>query len=333
MSKKDPTVYDVAKEAGVSITTVSRVLNSPSLVRASTRTRVLDAIDKLGFVPKADARERARKQLGRIGILTPFFTFPSFVQRMRGIAESLADKPYELVIYPVDSLARLDGYLSMLPITRRLDGLIVITLPVSDTAAQRLIDNELKTILVEFHHPSFSSIEIDDTAGGKLAAEYLLAKGHQRFAFMGSGELPEYTLRPEEKRLDGFRQALNAHGIVLPEEYICKFPVQASGQPCDLANLFSLPDPPTALFAATDDLAIRALRFAHEHNINIPNDLAIVGFDDIDMAEYIGLTTVKQSLDDSGKMAVELLLGRLENPNRPIQHVKIQLEIVERQTA
>jgi LacI family transcriptional regulator len=333
MALKDPTVYDVAREAGVSITTVSRVLNSPSLVRESTRTRVLDAIDKLGFVPKADARERARKQLGRIGILTPFFTFPSFVQRMRGIAEYLADKPYELVIYPVDSFARLDGYLSMLPITRRLDGLIVITLPVSDTAAQRLIENGLQTILVEYHHPSFSSIEIDDVAGGKLAAEYLLSKGHTRCAFLESGELPEYTLRPEDRRLTGFRQALADAGIPLPDEYICKLPILSAGQDCDLTALFNQPDPPTALFAATDDLAIRALRFAREHGINIPNDLAIIGFDDIDMAEYIGLTTVKQSLDDSGKMAVELLLGRLENPNRPIQHVKIQLEVVERQTA
>ena len=90
--------------------------------------------------------------------------------------------------------------------------------------------------------------------------------------------------------------------------------------------------PPTAIFAATDDLAIRVLRFAREQGIKIPNDLAILGFDDIDMAEHIGLTTIKQSLDAAGKMAVELLLGHLANPSRPLQHVKLQLKVIERQT-
>src|SRR3989304_4095011 len=107
-STRSPTVYDVAKKAGVSIATVSRVLNSPEIVQEGTRLKVLSAIDQLGFVPKADATARARKLVGRIGILTPFFTFPSLIQRMRGIATALANTPFELVIYPVDSLNRLD---------------------------------------------------------------------------------------------------------------------------------------------------------------------------------------------------------------------------------
>jgi DNA-binding LacI/PurR family transcriptional regulator len=137
---------------------VSRALNSPGQVSEETRTRVLAVIDQLGFYPKA----ASQKKIGRIGVITPFFTFPSFVQRMRGVAEGLADTAFELIIYPVDTLKRLDGYLSTLSILRRLDGLVVISLPVSEVAAQRLVANRVETVLIEYYHPSLNSIQIDD---------------------------------------------------------------------------------------------------------------------------------------------------------------------------
>src|SRR5512136_2622493 len=139
------TVYQVAEKAGVSITTVSRALNSPEKVSQATRTRVLAAVDSLGFVPKAEAAARARKDHGRIGVLAPFFTLPSFVERLRGVANALDDSPYELAIYNVDSSARRDGYLASLPLTRRLDGLIIMALPFDKTAAERLLNHQLET--------------------------------------------------------------------------------------------------------------------------------------------------------------------------------------------
>src|SRR3712207_651848 len=105
------TIYDVAAKVGVSISTVSRVLNTPEQVNTRTRQRVLAAIDELGFVPKADATARARKGTCRIGVLAPFITYPSFVQRLHGVATALNDSPYELVIYNIDSLARRDALL------------------------------------------------------------------------------------------------------------------------------------------------------------------------------------------------------------------------------
>src|SRR6476660_9223103 len=137
---KKPTIYDVAKHAGVSITTVSRMLNTPEKVNTDTREKVLAAIDALDFVPKAEARARAMQQTGRIGVITPFFTAPSFIQRLRGIAETLSPQNYELVIYTVDSINHLQGYLSSLPLTSNLDGLIVLSLQVGDTEVRRLID-------------------------------------------------------------------------------------------------------------------------------------------------------------------------------------------------
>src|SRR5690349_24330439 len=140
-SKRTPTIYDVAAQAGVSISTISRVLNAPDKVNPQTRKRIMDAIDKLGFVPTAEARARALQGTGRIGVLTPFFTAPSFVQRLRGTASALSKANYELVIYPVDTMEHLRGYLSSIPLMGTVDGLIIMSLFVGDKDAQRLNDS------------------------------------------------------------------------------------------------------------------------------------------------------------------------------------------------
>jgi LacI family transcriptional regulator len=127
---KDITIYEVAAHAGVSIATVSRVLNSPLIVSSKTRQKVQEAIEILNFEPNADAAARARSEYKRIGVIAPFFTEPSFSLRLKGIAGALLDTDYELITYSVNSQKQLDGYLSMLPMSKRLDGLIILSLPI-----------------------------------------------------------------------------------------------------------------------------------------------------------------------------------------------------------
>lgn len=327
------TVYDVARKAGVSIATVSRVLNSPERVREATRVRVLQAIDELGFIPRAEAVARARKGVGRVGVITPFFTYPSFVQRMRGISAELAGGPYEMIIYPVDSLDRLNGYLAMLPVTRRVDGVVLLSLPLPELAACRLVDSNLETVLVEHRREGFSSVEIDDRAGGALAAEFLAGKGYRRIAYLSPAGLPDYSINPEIKRLEGFHQSLRRSGLNLPEAYIERSSLAMDDVRAAIRRLMAQPHPPEALFAANDDLAVRVLRALREQSLQVPGDLAVIGFDDIDMAEMFGLTTINQSLDESGRMAAELLKARLADPQRPAQNIELQLRVVARHTA
>ena len=174
--KPSPTIYDVAAAARVSISTVSRVLNNPEKVNDATRNAVLEAINKLGFVPKADARARALKEFRRIGVLTPFFTAPSFVQRLRGVASALQSTSYELVIFAVDSLSALNSYLETLPLTGNLDGLIVLSLQFKSHYAHQLVDHGLETLLIEYPHRSLSSVEIDDVAGDEWRPNSCLKK-------------------------------------------------------------------------------------------------------------------------------------------------------------
>jgi LacI family transcriptional regulator, galactose operon repressor len=328
-----PTVYDVAHQARVSIATVSRVLNSPEQVRPETRQKVLEAIDQLGFTPLFEASERARRSYLRIGILTPFFTYPSFVQRMRGIAQALSETTSELVIYPVNSRKRLESYLTVLPISRRLDGLILLSLDLQPADFKRLESHPLEAVLVESSHPRLTSIEIDDFAGGSLAAEHLLSRGHRCCAFIGTGALPDYAIQPEEARLAGFHHTLEANGLALTPDLIRVCPLQCRDIRPVLRQLIDLPQPPTAIFTGSDQAAIGLLGAARHLGVKVPDDLAVIGFDDIDMAEPVGLTTINQSLEESGQISAELLLARLDDPSRPAQTVRIQLELIVRETA
>ena len=142
-------------------------------------------LTKLGFVPRAEARAHALQNTNRIGVLTPFFTAPSFVQRFRGVASALSKANYELVIYPVDSMDHLQGYISSIPLMRNIDGLIIMSLSVGDQDAQRLSSNGMETVLIEYSHPQLNSIVINDEHGGQLAAEHLINKGHKTFCISG----------------------------------------------------------------------------------------------------------------------------------------------------
>jgi DNA-binding LacI/PurR family transcriptional regulator len=327
------TVYDVAAKAEVSISTVSRVLNTPDKVNDATRVRVLAAIDSLGFVPKAEAAARARKGSGRIGVLAPFFTLPSFVERLRGVANAVAGSSYELAIYSVDSSSHRDGYLASLPLTRRVDGLIVMALPFDESAARRLVAHDLAAVLIEFSQEPFSSIRIDDRAGGRLAAQYLLEKGHRRFAFVGDVDLPDYAIHTSDWRLEGFCQALGEAGVSLPQSCIRLAPHGLENARRSTHHLLGLPDPPTAIFAASDYQAMGVLKAARERGLAVPRELAVVGFDDLEIADYFGLTTIRQPLQESGRIAVEILLARLADPKRPPQRIRLPLTLIPRETA
>jgi DNA-binding LacI/PurR family transcriptional regulator len=327
-----PTIYDVATLSGLSIATVSRVLNSPERVSFDARKKVVAAIDELGFVPKAEARARALQNMHRIGVLTPFLTAPSFVQRLRGIGTALAQSNHELIIFSVDSLLRLQGYLTTLPLQGNLEGLIVMSLPIDKPSAQRLVQHGPNTVSIEYRQDGISSIEIDDCIGGKLAAQYLISKGHQRCAFIGDIDPPDYAIRPVIRRLEGFRQGLYEAGSNLPVEYIRSSPYGQELTQQAVLELLNLPEPPTAIFAAADIQATVALKVARDMGLHVPGDLAVLGFDDLDLADYIGLTTIRQPLDDTGRIAAELLLSIVADSNRPVQHIQLPLNIVERDT-
>lgn len=328
-----PTIYDVARAAAVSISTVSRVINASPNVSEVTRNRVQEAIDRLDFVPKAEARARAIRSFQRIGVITPFFTEPAFVQRLRGVAAGLMTTKYELTIYTVESIEHLNHYLATLPVTGHLQGLILLSLRVDDDSAEKIKRNDLETVLIEFPRQDFNTVEIDNAAGGEMAAEFLIRKGHQRLGFIGdTSDLGEFAILPIVLRLRGFRKGLADHGFDLPPDLFCTSLYDVKDAAMKIEPMLTSPNPPTAIFAATDLQALGVMNKARQLGYRIPEDLTILGFDDIDIADYVGLSTIRQQLDESGRLAVEILLSRIKDPDRPLRHVRIPLTIVERET-
>jgi LacI family transcriptional regulator len=251
---------------------------------------------------------------------------------MRGIAGAIASSRYELIVYTVQSSEQLEEYLTTLPISHRVDGLIIMSLPLRPDAAAALTRSGLPTVCIEYSRREFNAVEIDNEAGGRLAGDYLIGLGRKRLAIVGEIGEPDYALHPSMGRLNGFRNAVADAGIGLPEAYVRLQPFKMGAVAKVAHGLLALAEPPDAIFATSDVQAISVLKALRSAGVAVPAEVAVLGFDNIDAADYVGLTTVDQSLDDSGRIALELLLAGMADSSRPVRHVRLQLQIVERET-
>jgi DNA-binding LacI/PurR family transcriptional regulator len=316
------TIYDVAERAGVSISTVSLALNAPDRVRETTLSRIMDAVDQLGFRPTAEAVSRARRGVRRIAVLAPFSSYPSFARRLNGVLRAATRERFEVVLYDQESAAT--SRLVSLPLTGRVDGLIVMSLPFADDVAQRLAEQRLPTVLVDNARAGFSSVTTDDAAGGRLVAELFIRRGHERFGFLGHAQRTHDYLSQSQARLDGFRAALPAP----PQTRLVEHTFEAAR--AGAHALLCASQRPTAIFAHDDLLASGVLRAARDLGLAVPTELAVVGFDDAEIAEPLGLTSVRQPLEESGEIATQILLDQLKDSRRSPRHTTLALTLVER---
>jgi LacI family transcriptional regulator len=316
----------------VSISTVSRFLNTPGKVNAETARRIQSSMNQLDYVPHGHVGSRVHRNLRRIGVLSPFFTAPSFVQRMQGMSEVFRLAECEMVVCAVDSPEQLSLCLRSVSFLRRFDGLIVISMHIAEEDARRLVGLGLPAVVIESPNPLFSCVDADNVLGGRLAAQCFLAKGYLPCAFLGEKPPPPYSFQPSATRLEGFRQALETAGHVLTPGFV-RMGKLAVDDACRMAGeLLDLPTPPRAIFAMSDLMAIGVLKAARMREIAVPRSLAVLGFDDIEAADYMGLSTVSQSLLESGRVAARLLIDHIQDGERPLQRVHLEVRLIERET-
>ena len=302
------TINDVAARAGVGVGTVSRVLNGRSNVRPVTRAKVLDAIEALKYRPSSVARNLSLRRTHVIGVVVPFFTSPSAVERVRGVASVLASSPYDLMLFDIESADRREHAFELFDRGDRSDGLLLMSIVPPEDEVERLRSVKLPCVLVDAPHPAFPSVVIDDVRGGELATRHLIELGHERIAFMGDKPRDPYRFTSSRDRTHGYERALAAAGIEPPAEYL-REGTQVDHMARSIAiDLLRLPHRPTAIFAASDQQALGVLEAARILGIRVPEDLSVVGFDDVEVASYVGLTTVRQPLFESGRRGAELLL-------------------------
>jgi DNA-binding LacI/PurR family transcriptional regulator len=329
------TIADVATRAGVGVATVSRVLNGHSNVRSTTRERVLEAIEALNYRPSPLARNLSLRRTHVIGVVVPFFTSPSAVERVRGVATALARSPYDLMLFDIESEDRREHAFQLFDRGDRSDGLLIISLIPPDQEVERLHSARLPVVLIDAPHPAFASIVVDDVNGGELATTHLVELGHRRIAFLGDKSPDPFRFASSRDRTRGYERALTRAGIELRPELVREGTQSHHVARSTAIDLLRLPERPTAVFAASDTQALGVLEAARILGLRVPEELSVVGFDDIDIAAYVGLTTVRQPLFESGRRGGELLLQMLAGAGQQLgaEHAELlPLELVIRST-
>lgn len=327
------TIRDVAKKAGVGIGTVSRVLNHNPAVSEATRLKVLAAIEELEFTPSPIARRLSLGRTMTVAVIAPFFVRPSYVERARGLDMVFAESEYDFILYNVETTARRDHYFRELARSDKVDGLLIMSLSPTDSTVETFKSAAIPTVLVDASHPRLSQILVNDVEGGYNATKHLIDLGHRKIAFI-SDHMHEnpFNFQPVLDRYKGYRQALADANIPFRPEYHRQGELSRRVAKKLATDLLTLPDRPTAIFAYSDTQAFGILRAAEELNIAVPEELSIIGYDDIELAEYLHLTTIRQELFQSGFQGAKLLLNEINNPTAEPQKIILPTELIQRKT-
>jgi DNA-binding LacI/PurR family transcriptional regulator len=325
------TIRDVAKFAGVGVGTVSRVLNDSTSVSEATRQKVLDAIETLNFTPNLAARRLSRGKSMTLGVIVPFFTNPSAVKRLQGVVSIVAASDYDLVLFDVEKVEERDTFFGNVVRRKMADGFLIISFSPHDQDVTRFVEANLPVVLIDAFHPTLPRVVVDNVAGGYLATKHLIGLGHRHIGFI-SDFLDSPFNTPVRDRYAGHLQALTEANIPFNEAYHCQA-VHGRQEAKALAlRLLAMDKPPTAVFAYSDTQAIGVLDAAQELSLRIPEDLSIIGFDNIEAAEFLGLTTIRQSLFDSGVKGAKLLLEQMRIESVPPKEVLLPIELIIRNT-
>lgn len=326
------TLEDIAKQAGVSRSTVSRVVNEFPNVNEDVRKRVLDVIQKTGYHPNAAARSLASQRSWTLGLVIPqsvyqFFTDPYYPYLTKGIAQACNDYNYTLALLLVSS--KEDEKKIFTRATRKglLDGVLVQSGHHGDQQIiGQLADAGVPQVVLgrAFHYDNVSNIDVDNANAAYNAVTHLMRLGYQRIATISG---PGHSAVGID-RMQGYTRALTERGYKIDESLIVEGDFSEAGGYYAMQRL--LPAKPDAVFAASDVTAIGAMRAIREAGLNVPNDLAIVGFDDIPMATTLDtpLTTIRQPVIQFGVRAVELLIDLIENGIQPPRHIMIDTQLV-----
>lgn len=329
------TIRDVARRAGVGLGTVSRVINDSPQVSEATRKRVMTAISALNFVPNPTARRLSLGKTLTIAAIVPWFTRPAEVERLRGVENTLAESDYDLVLYNVETPEKRDTYFWDVPRSERADGVLIVSLSPRDDDVERLVHSAVPIVLVDANHPSLKSLNrviTDDVAGGRMATQHLIDLGHTRIGVISDPIETPFNFTSSRDRLLGYRQALDVAGIPFRSEHHGQGEHGRYEARRLAREMLQLPDRPTAIFAASDTQALGVLEAAQDRGLHVPEDLSVIGYDDIEISEYIGLTTMRQMLYESGKRGVELLLEALEEPTTKAICEVLPTELITRRT-
>ncbi|HXI44720.1 MAG TPA: LacI family DNA-binding transcriptional regulator [Candidatus Acidoferrales bacterium] len=333
-----PRIADVAREAGVSKTAVSFAFNNPDRLSTETASRIREVADSLGYRPHPVARMLTQRQTMTIGVLTPqalavIFSNPFFALFSEGVAHAAEDLGYELHF-----ISPRNGSLALAVGRATVDGVVAIGLSKDHPEVEQIRSSGLPMVLVDSEDlPEHASVVVDDEGGARAAASHLVGLGH-RDVLVIAVERPDAPDDGESdgvvaRRLRGYRAVLEAANLTLSPEWVVAGRASIDGGEAAFHRAWSFGRRPTAVLAMSDAMAIGAMRAARELGLRVPEDLSVVGFDDIDLAALVdpALTTVHQPIRQKGTDAVKLLLAEMELRTGSLpQHLRLETRLIVR---
>lgn len=327
------TITDVAREAGVSVATVSRALRGLDRVSPTTRERVMKVARDLDYVASPTATSLASGRTEVVGVVTPFLTRWFFASLVSAIEKTLRRHGHHVLLFDLED----ESYDSRLELNqnllwRRVDGVITLNLPMTQGELDLLERLGLPAVAIGTPMPGYPSVRIDDRAAMSAATEHIIGLGHRRIAYIGS--VPDnvaHIMTPQARR-EAFSATLAAHDIPLREDWVLSCDWTADAAYAHTRDLLGSGARPSAIVAASDEMAFGAMVAARDLGLAVPQDLSVIGIDDHYLSRLMGLTTVRQDVEAQGERAATLLLGALVDDTDldPDTDVLLPTELVER---
>lgn len=328
------TIKDVAKKAGVSIASVSRVINDSKPVAPETKEKILRVIEETGYKPNAMARGLKKNESGLIGLITPDMENGTFAELVKGIESVIEKNSMNLIVS--NSKGEIERELKELHIFKeqQLDGIIFSGVKFTKKHKEYFDRYKVPTVVVSQKFPGsgLPYVDINNYEAAYQAVKYLITNNHSKIALIHG---PLYDKSAGEERYNGYFKALNEAGIEINDDYIKEgnFTIKSGYQAME--EILKENDKlPTAVFAASDRMAIGILDCCLDNGISVPEDISIIGFDDIELATVVRpkLTTVNVDHSEIGKKAVEILVDKIKNDNHQSPFYEADFKIMERET-
>jgi LacI family transcriptional regulator, repressor for deo operon, udp, cdd, tsx, nupC, and nupG len=332
-SVKEIRIADVARLAGVSTATVSRVLSDPDKVRQKTHDLVMEAVRRSGYTPNSTAQKLRTRRTMNVLVVAPRLTNPVFAEILRGVDDELTRSGYGIIIGNLDNRREREARYVDLALSRQVDGVLLLTGYIPEKGPRSMRDSGLPIVAMcaAIHEEGIPNVVVQDREATRQAVEYLARLGHRRFGYI-SGTLGSII---EVERFAGFQEGIAAAGFSQDDFVRWEGPFVFSTGVAAAEAFLKVKERPTGIFAACDESAIGFIKRVRAERVRVPQDVSVIGFDGIEFADYTEptLTTFRQPLHELGRVGADVLSKLIRNEMKPEDwSVRLPLTLLERDT-
>lgn len=311
------------------------MFNDRPNVTQKTRDKILTVAKRLNYHPHAYAQALARQRTNTLAAIIPFFTNYFFIEVLQGVQDKISSLGYDLILYGIGHPEQVDEYLKKSVQGGRVDGILFFSMKLPASFVDKFKDHSKPVVLIDTFHEQFDSLAVENFQGAMIATKHLISLGHKNIGMISAN----MNSVPARERVAGFKDAITSAGLELRKENIVISTLtnqdgfsREAGYQSMKEMLNSGSELPTAIFISSDVQAIGAMSALRQHGTKVPREVAIVSFDDIELAEQFGLTTMRQPMHEMGELAVEKLIYRMEHPSAPPSHINFLPKLVIRAT-